>query len=226
MAKFKGTFKNGVKGSFSHSCSLVVLLMGASSCASLPTGGALNGSNQTGKGRFDVNSDAHAYQELEALYRKGLLDSTESRAVFFLKHYPKSAFVPSVENLRGLILLDRKKPEAAARRFEKALETHEKRGSLLEDSPESAHHHHYIYLNLATAQLALQHWDEANQALAKIDPSVMDALNRTKVGYLKAKIRDQQGFPLDAARQILTESESFTGSESPSPITSLHGSLR
>ena len=133
------------------------------------------------------------YKDIYSLYTSGSYGKLKDRAVDFEKLYPKSGQLPQIENLLGLSFLLSHEPKDAVLHFKRSLEMSAANPSFSQ----------FLKYNLAEAQFESGALDESQQSLAGIRAEVLDAENKLKVHFLKAKIFSKNTHPLDCAREAL-----------------------
>lgn len=142
------------------------------------------------------------YQEIESLYNQGVYDDLHAKIHSFLRDYPHTSYMSSIENIRGLLFLHNKQPEQAITHFKKAIR-HQK------------NHHEflsYLHFNLATAEAEAQKYDQAELTLSKIPLSSLDHTTYLKASLLRATLYEKKGMPLEASQYLLTMSQNLNES--------------
>src|SRR6202034_3944626 len=106
----------------------------------------------------------------------------QAKTESFIKKYPQSPLLPSLENIQGLIFLKIKNPAEAANHFKNAIDP----------NPTFPKYNQFIFYNLATAEYEAGQLENASQSLLKINLEDLDAETRTKVIRLKATLTDKK----------------------------------
>ncbi len=145
------------------------------------------------------------FQEIQSLSTQNLFEAAEGKITLFERRHPKSEFLPSVENLYGLLLLRQKKSISALAHFRRAIQI----------NPENQPFNQYVLYNLATAQYELLQLDDAQQSLSNIHLNTLDKSNRLKVHFLRGSIYHKKGLPLEASRQLLAAGYLLSNVEAP-----------
>ncbi len=174
---------------------LFLMILGYSGCSSIPKKiPPEKPSPPPPPHETSLSREEKDYDEIERLFARNLYSATETKVLSFFQLYPNSQFIPSVENIYGLLLLQTKKPAEAALHFRKATTLNSKHPSFVNS----------VYFNLATAELEANEIQNAEATTQKINLQELNLANRIKVYYLKANLFDKKGLPLETCRQLLT----------------------
>lgn len=128
---------------------------------------------------------------IEAAFGSNDLETAEKQTTVFIRSYPKSPLLGSVENIRGLIFLKQRRTAQAIQAFTKAL-----------DYAPTAAFQQYILYNLASAQLEGRAAEEAEETLRQIHPELLDAANQLKLITLQASVYERKKQPIEAANYL------------------------
>ncbi len=147
-----------------------------------------------------AGQEFNEYNEIYALYNSGDFEKVLEKAKVFTAKNPKSSYLASVENLRGLALLLTKRPAQAIPAFKRALSV----------AGANRTFRQYVLYNLAKAQFDAGQLEEAEVSASQIPSDTLDRENRLKLHYLKSKIYSRRQLHLEAIREILTASRLLT----------------
>jgi tetratricopeptide (TPR) repeat protein len=135
------------------------------------------------------SSDQQAFKMIESLFASSDLETAQTQINSYARTYPQSPLLAAVENIRGLIFLKQKRAPQAIQAFSRALEI---------SSNQSFQQ--YVLYNLASAQLEIRAFAEADETLRQIHPELLDQANRFKLISLQVSIYEKTNQPLEAIR--------------------------
>ncbi len=126
---------------------------------------------------------------IESLFASSDLEGAQTQINTYVRTYPQSSLIPSVENIRGLIFLKQKRASQAIQAFNRALE-----------ASSNQSFRQYILYNLASAQLEGRAFSEADETLHQVHPELLDQTNRLKLITLQVAVYEKMNQPLEAVR--------------------------